>query len=253
MGTQGQSQKIIKLEDYDAVLFDLDGVLTETSKIHAASWKKMFDVFLQKHAKENSIVFKPFDIGSDYKLYVDGKLRDEGVRSFLESRNIKMPHGALNDSPGHDTVCSLANMKYEIVQSVLETDGVEAYEGSVRLVRYLRDKGVKIAVVSSSKSCRTVLKAAGIIDMFEKIVDGETAASLKLPGKPAPDTYLKAAEMLGVTSGCTVIVEDAISGVQAGRNGRFGLVVGVAREGNSATLKEHGADIVVEDLAELIP
>ncbi len=244
---------MIKREDYDAVLFDLDGVLTETSRIHAACWKKMFDMFLRKYSETNNSAFIPFDLEKDYKQYVDGKLRDEGVKSFLRSRHINMPYGSLKDPPCHETVCGLANMKYQMVHKVLESEGVEAYPGSVKLAQYLRSMGLKTAVVSSSKSCRTVMSAAGITELFDKIVDGETAVNMNLPGKPAPDTYLKAAELLGVSPQRSVVIEDAISGIQAGRNGKFGLVIGVARANNSKSLKENGADIVVLDLGELLP
>jgi beta-phosphoglucomutase family hydrolase len=245
-------KKVEKLDYYDAVLFDLDGVLTETAKIHAACWKKMFDNFLQKHAAKTGNSFKPFSIKHDYKLYVDGKLREEGVSSFLNSRNIHLNNGALDDPPDITTIHSLANLKFNMVQDVLKSDGVEAYEGSLALLQHLCGTNMKMAVVSSSKSCKKVLKAAGIINMFDEIVDGETSAALKIPGKPAPDTYLKAAEMLKVLPERSVVVEDAISGVQAGSSGEFGLVIGVARENNAEELKENGADMVVTDLSELL-
>ena len=242
-----------QLDQFEAVLFDLAGVLTATLKIHAACWKKMFDNFLQERAVETGKPFEPFDINTDYTLYVDGKLRDEGVRSFLESRDIHLPYGSQEDPPSHETVCGLGNLKYNMVQDVLMSDGVEVYDGSLSLVHYLRSMNVRMAVVSSSKSCKVVLKSAGIIDLFDEIVDGKTAASQKLAGKPAPDTYLRAAAMLGVAPERAVVVEDALSGVQAGRNGEFGLVVGVAREDNAEALKDNGADIVVADLGELVP
>jgi beta-phosphoglucomutase family hydrolase len=240
------------LDHFEAVLFDLDGVLTATSKIHAACWKKMFDDFLQQRASRSGDPFIPFDIDHDYKLYVDGKLRDEGVHSFLESRGIELPYGSLEDPPSQETVCGLSNLKFEMVHRVLESEGVSAFEGSVALVRSLRRNNIKMAVVSSSKSCKVVLESAGIKDLFDEIVDGEVATQLKLPGKPAPDTYLKAAELLGIAPERAVVVEDAISGVQAGSKGGFGLVIGVAREDNAAILREQGADIVVADLGELL-
>lgn len=246
-------KQLPKLENYDAVLFDLDGVLTATSKVHAACWKKMFDNFLQQYVAKRDELFQPFDIDRDYVLYIDGKLRDDGVKSFLESRDIHLPYGSLDDPPGHKTVYGLANLKYDMVNKVIESDGVETYDGSINLVRWLRNKGVKVAVVSSSKSCKAVLKATGIIELFDEVVDGEVATRLNLLGKPAPDTYLKAAEMLCVSPDRTVVIEDAISGIQAGCNGGFGLVIGVARRNNARILKKHGADITVADLGELVP
>lgn len=238
---------------YDAVLFDLDGVLTSTAKIHAKCWKKMFDEFLRKHAAENNEAFHPFDIKTDYKHYVDGRTRLDGVRSFLDSRGIQKPFGNPEDLPGWETICGLANRKFEMVVKVIESEGVEAYEGSINLVHFLRKSGFKTAVVSSSASCRSVLKAAKIDDLFDLIIDAEVAARLKLSSKPAPDTYLSAAEQLGVKPIRAVVVEDAISGVQAGHAGGFGLVIGVVREGNAKTLTENGADLIVTDLGEILP
>ncbi len=241
---------VLNLKKIDAVLFDLDGVLTATSKVHSACWKRMFDQFLESYYEKKGEPFRAFDIENDYKPYVDGKLRDEGVNSFLLSRGIKLPYGKIDDPPGNDTVCGLANIKFKMVREVLETEGVDVFEGSVDLVRSLRKKGIKMAVVSSSKSCRVVLDSVGIIDLFDDIVDGNVANSLGLAGKPAPDTYLKAAELLGVDPSRAVVVEDAISGVKSGHDGGFGLVIGVDRDGNPDALKENGADIVVSDLGE---
>lgn len=242
----------ITKEKFDAVLFDLDGVLTATAKVHAACWKRMFDDFLRRHAEENNEPFHCFDIATDYKLYVDGKLRYDGVSSFLESRGIHVPYGDSNSPPSYETVCGLGNRKDEMVKEVLDSDGVEVFEGGVALARHLRSQGLKTAVVSASKNCEAVLRAAGIADLFDLRVDGEVAARLKLAGKPAPDTYLKAAEQLGVEPNRAVVIEDAISGVRAGRDGGFGLVVGVDHQGDAEVLKENGADIVVTDLGALI-
>ena len=239
-------------DKFDAVLFDLDGVLTATAKVHASCWKKTFDEFLQQHAKENDIPFQAFEIETDYKLYVDGKPRYEGVKSFLESRNIHLPQGSLEDDPTAKTVCGVGNRKNEFVHLVLETEGVEVYSGSVDWVKHLMSQGIKTAVVSSSKNCEIVLKAAGIIELFKIRVDGKVAAQLNIPGKPAPDTFLKAAEMLGIEPKRAVVVEDAISGVQAGSAGGFGLVIGVDREGDAQALQDNGADIVVSDLSEML-
>ena len=243
---------VLELKKIDAVLFDLDGVLTATARVHSACWKRMFDGFLQSYYEKKGESFIPFDIEKDYKLYVDGKLRDEGVKSFLLSRNIKLPYGNIDDPPGKDTVCSLANTKFKMVREVLETEGVDIFEGSVDLVKRLRAAGVKMAVVSSSKNCRVVLDSVGITDLFDAIVDGNAATSLGLAGKPAPDTYLKASELLDTEPARAVVFEDAISGVMAGRDGGFGLVVGVDRDGNPEALKQNGADIVVSDLGEFI-
>jgi beta-phosphoglucomutase family hydrolase len=244
---------IITPQKFDAVLFDMDGVLTATAKVHAASWKRMFDGFLEKRAAESGDPFKPFDIKTDYKLYVDGKLRDEGVSSFLESRSIKLPFGDTGDPPDRETVIGLGNRKNELVNKIIKTEGVDIYEGSIALVRLLRSKGIKIAVVSASKNCETVLNVTGITDLFDVMVDGNVAARLGLPGKPAPDTFLQAAKLLDTEPQRAVVVEDAISGVQAGRAGNFGLVIGVDRHGEPDSLKNNGADIVVDDLDKLLP
>ncbi len=241
--------------NFDAVLFDLDGVLTATAKVHAASWKKTFDEYLKQRADKNNEPFKPFDLDQDYSLYVDGKPRYEGVKSFLESRDIHLPYGDPSDPPDRETICGIGNRKEELVLKTLKNEGVEVYDGSVAWVKQLRQAGIKIAVVSSSKNCQAVLQAGGIEDLFDDRVDGHTVEDQKLPGKPAPDTFLKAAEFLGAPPKRAVVVEDAISGVQAGRNGKFGLVIGVNRKDQSHAdgLRENGADIVVNDLREMLP
>jgi beta-phosphoglucomutase family hydrolase len=247
------SQSPITPETFDAVLFDLDGVLTATAKVHAACWKKMFDQFLHERVGPANEPFQPFDIEADYTLYVDGKPRYDGVRSFLESRDIQLPYGDPSAPKNYDTICGLGNLKDEMVKEALASGGVEAYEGSVALVRHLRSQGMKTAVVSSSNNCATVLRSAGIEGLFDLRVDGEVATRLHLAGKPAPDTYLKAAELLGVDPKRAVVVEDAISGVQAGRAGAFGLVIGVDRHDDAEELRENGADIVVTDLGDMLP
>ena len=241
--------------DFDAVLFDLDGVLTATAKVHAACWKKTFDEYLKKRAAETNEPFKPFDLEQDYLLYVDGKPRYEGVKSFLESRDIHLPYGDPSDPPDRETICGIGNRKEELVIKTLKTEGVEVYPGSVAWVKQLRQAGVKTAVVSSSKNCLTVIKAGGIDDLFNVRVDGHTVEDEKLPGKPEPDTFLKAATLLGATPQRAVVVEDAISGVQAGRNGKFGLVIGVNRQDqdHADALRKNGADVVVNDLQEMLP
>ena len=242
----------ITADRFDAVLFDLDGVLTDTARIHAGCWKAMFDAFLRERAQTAGEDLRPFEIGTDYRLHVDGKPRFDGVRHFLASRGIALPEGAPDDAAGEESVCGLGNRKNEMVNVAIAEQGVEAYPGSVALVRRLREQGIKTAVVSSSTNCETVLVAAKIADLFETRVDGEVATRLGLPGKPAPDTYLEAARRLGVEPERAVVVEDAISGVQSGRAGRFGLVVGVARKDDADALRESGADVVVNDLAELV-
>jgi len=244
--------KAITSDRFDAVLFDLDGVLTSTAKIHSSCWKTMFDDFLRHRAAERKEPFQPFDIDTDYKRYVDGKLRYEGVRSFLASRAIALAEGTPEDPPTADTVCGLGNRKDELVKAAIDQGQVEAYPGSVALVRRLREQGIRTGVVSSSNNCEQVLRAAGILDLFEVRVDGVVASKLGLPGKPAPDTFLEAARMLGISPPRAVVVEDALAGVQSGRAGGFGLVVGVDREGSGDALRTAGADVVVTDLAELL-
>ncbi len=239
-------------DDFDAVLFDLDGVLTSTARVHSVCWKKMFDAFLERHAADTGGTFVPFDVDGDYKRYVDGKSRYDGVSSFLESRGIELPYGDPGDPPGALSVCGLGNRKDRLFNKVLKVEGVEAYEGTIRWTRDLRGRGLKTAVVSSSKNCKTIMEAAAIEDLFDARVDGEIAQRLKIPGKPAPDTYLKAARELSVSPDRAVVVEDALSGVQAGRRGGFGLVIGVDRHGDAKALLDNGADIVVADLAEML-
>jgi beta-phosphoglucomutase family hydrolase len=232
---------------FDAVLFDLDGVITDTADLHAASWKQMFDEYLKKRAADF-----PFDIVRDYQLYVDGKSRFDGVRDFLASRNIRLPEGNPDDPPQAATVCGLGNRKNALVNKIIAEEGVQPYEGSVRLIHQLRHQGFKIAIVTSSQNCDAVLKAAKLDDHFEVQVDGNVIQAMKLAGKPAPDAFLMAAKLLGVEPKRAVVIEDAIAGVQAGRNGNFGLVIGVARKTNAEELQRQGANLVVTDLSELV-
>jgi beta-phosphoglucomutase family hydrolase len=234
------------------LLFDLDGVLTQTAKVHAAAWKSMFDAYLSGRAKATGEPFVPFDPAADYDAYVDGMPRYDGVRSFLAARDIKLPEGSVDDPPDAETVHGLGNRKNELVLQLIREQGVEPYEGSVRYVKAAREAGAPCAVVSSSANCRDVLRAAGIIDLFQEIIDGVVADREHIPGKPAPDTYLRAAKGLGVEPGQAAVFEDALAGVQAGHAGGFGYVVGVDRVGQREALREHGADIVVDDLAELL-
>jgi beta-phosphoglucomutase family hydrolase len=233
-------------------LFDLDGVLTKTAKVHDAAWKEMFDSFLRQRAERTGQPFVPFDPVKDYDEYVDGKPRADGTRSLLESRGIELPEGSPDDPPAAETVNGLGNRKNVILLKRIKESGVEAYEGSVRYVRAVRDAGLRRAVVSSSANCRDVLVAAGIEDLFEARIDGVVAAQEHLRGKPAPDTFLAGARALGLEPQAAAVFEDALAGVAAGRAGGFGYVVGVDRAGQAEALKTHGADIVVEDLAELL-
>jgi beta-phosphoglucomutase family hydrolase len=235
-----------------ACLFDLDGVLTQTARVHAAAWKEMFDAFLRARAARTGDAFVPFDPVDDYDEYVDGKPRYDGVRSFLASRGIDLPRGQTSDPPTAETVSGLGNRKNELVLALIHEQGVEAYQGSVRYVHATRDAGLRRAVVSSSANCKEVLAAAGIAELFEVRIDGVVAAREHLKGKPAPDTFLAAARALEVPPARAAVFEDALAGVAAGRAGRFGCVVGVDRVGQAEALREHGADLVVSDLAELL-
>ena len=241
--------KAITKDKFDAVLFDLDGVITATAKVHAACWKKMFDEFLRRRPDEP---FDSFNIQTDYPTHIDGKLREDGVRSFLQSRGIFLPEGASAEPPSYETVHGLGKLKDRMFKEILHEEGVEVYEGTVELVKQMRGQGIKTAVVSASKNCKAVLEAASIEHLFDVRVDGEVANQLKLPGKPAPDKFLEAAQQLGVEPDRAAVVEDAISGVQAGRAGGFGLVVGVDRKGDAEELRKNGAHIVVSDPGELL-
>jgi beta-phosphoglucomutase family hydrolase len=234
-----------------ACLFDLDGVLTETATVHAAAWKEMFDAYLSERAKRTG-GFVPFDGKDDYDEYVDGKPRYDGVRSFLASRGIELPEGGEDDPPSTETVRGLGNRKNEIVLRLIREHGVEAYAGSVRYLRGAREAGLRRAVVSSSSNCRDVVAAAGIEELLEAQIDGIVAEREHLRGKPAPDTFLAGARTLGVEPAEAAVFEDALAGVAAGRAGGFGCVVGVDRVGQAEALREHGADLVVADLAELL-
>ncbi len=238
--------------DIRACLLDLDGVLTQTAKVHAAAWKTMFDEYLRRHAAATGAPFVEFDLHRDYAEYVDGKPRFEGVRSFLQSRQIELPQGSPSDPPDAETIDGLGNRKSELVLELIHRDGVQPYEGSIRYVEAARSAGLRRAVVSSSTNCRDVLGSAGILELFEEIVDGVVAEREHFAGKPAPDTFLAAARRLGVTPGQAAVFEDALAGVQAGRAGEFGIVIGVDRVGQAQALREHGADIVVDDLSELL-
>ncbi|MEU4211024.1 beta-phosphoglucomutase family hydrolase [Streptomyces sp. NPDC026206] len=232
-----------------ACLFDMDGVLTQTATVHAAAWKETFDAFLRRR---DGAGFRPFDAVTDYDEYVDGMPRADGVRSFLASRGIHLPEGDDDDPPERETVHGLGNRKNTLVLQKIKEMGVRAYPGSVRYAEAARAAGLHRAVVSSSANCHDVLVAAGIDRLFEVRIDGVVAAEQHLPGKPRPDTFLAAAHALGVPPSQAAVFEDALAGMEAGRAGKFGFVVGVNRAGQAEALRRHGADVVVDDLAELL-
>ncbi|MFL0288213.1 beta-phosphoglucomutase family hydrolase [Mycobacterium sp. SMC-21] len=235
-----------------ACLFDLDGVLTDTASVHKKAWKAMFDDYLQHRAERDGEPFVPFDSHDDYLLYVDGKPRQDGVRSFLRSRSIDLPDGNPDDPPDAETVAGLGNRKNEMFQKVLHDDGIEAFSGSRRYLEAVADAGLGIAVVSSSANTRQVLDVTGLSRFVQQRVDGVTLRDEHIAGKPAPDSFLRAAQLLGVAPAAAAVFEDALAGVAAGRNGRFGYVVGVDRADQAAQLRSSGADVVVRDLAELL-
>jgi beta-phosphoglucomutase family hydrolase len=235
-----------------ACLFDLDGVLTKTAAVHAAAWRDMFDDFLRKRAESDASEFRPFDMHDDYDRYVDGKPRGDGVRDFLRSRGISLPEGTPADPPGAETICGLGNRKNELLLKRIQDDGVDVFGGSVRYVQAVQQAGLRRAVVSSSANTAQVLQVTGLAHFFEVRVDGTTIAERHLRGKPSPDTFLYASSQLDVAPVRAAVFEDALSGVAAGHAGHFGFVVGVDRVGQARALAEHGADRVVQDLAELL-
>jgi beta-phosphoglucomutase family hydrolase len=241
-------------EGVRGLLFDLDGVLTDTARVHAAAWKQMFDDYLRQRAEKAGKEFVPFDTVADYGEYVDGKPRYDGVKSFLASRGIELPQGDPRDPPAAETVDGLGNRKNELVLKKIREDGVEAYPGSVRYLEAAKEAGLPRAVVSSSTNCRDVLHAAGIDTFFDTRIDGVVAERDHLAGKPAPDTYLAGAKALGVQPDEAAVFEDALAGVESGHAGGFGAVVGVNRvdQSHAEALREHGATVVVDDLGELL-
>jgi beta-phosphoglucomutase family hydrolase len=235
-----------------ACLFDMDGVVTQTATVHAAAWKEMFDEFLKARAQSTGTTFVPFDPHHEYDAYVDGKPRLDGTRSFLESRGIDLPEGTPDDPPGTPTLYGLSNRKNDLVLAKIAAGGVQVYDGSIAYIKAVRGRGIHTAVVSASANTVQVLHAAGIKDLFDTRIDGVIAKERGLHGKPAPDTFLAAAQALDVPAAHAVVFEDAQAGVAAGHAGHFALVVGVDRVGQAAQLKAHGADIVVKDLSELL-
>lgn len=242
---------VLSRHDYDGVIFDLDGVVTRTADVHAASWKQLFDEYLEKRSRREGSRFVPFDLEGDYLRFVDGKPRYDGVKSFLESRGIQLSWGSPEDGPDQETICGLGNRKNLMFHKVLKEQGAKPFDSTVALIRRLRAQGVKTALVSSSKNAGDVLKSAGLTDLFQEQVDGRELARLGLNGKPEPDMFLEAARRLGVSPKRAVVVEDAISGVQAGSRGGFALVIGVDRAGQAKELARNGATYVVSDLAEV--
>jgi trehalose-phosphatase len=249
--TQQRTNCLVRVNSFDAIIFDLDGVVTDTASVHAAAWKRMFDDFLQRRASQEGVPFQAFDPETDYRTYVDGKPRLEGLRSFLESRGINLPEDGPKGPSGTDTVTGLGKRKNADFLKRVREKGVEAYESTLDLIRSARKRGLKTAVISSSKSCAMILDSINIADLFDVRVDGVDSEKLGIPGKPAPDIFLEAARQLQVKPERTVVIEDALSGVIAGRAGGFGLVVGIARAGGKEELWGSGADVVVEDLSEI--
>ena len=265
----GEASVIIDTNRYDAVIFDLDGVVTQTAAVHAAAWKRLFDAYLAERAARAGTSpggagssasgapagapdpLRPFDPAADYRLYVDGKPRYDGVRDFLASRGIELPMGDPSDPPERETVCGLGNRKNDYFNAEVREHGVRTFPSTVTLIHRLRDAGIRVGLMSSSKNTAMVLDVTGTTDLFEVRVDGVVAAEVGLPGKPDPAMYLETARRLGVEAARSVVVEDALSGVEAGRRGEFGLVIGVDRLGQAAELAQAGADVVVDDLAEV--
>jgi beta-phosphoglucomutase family hydrolase len=249
----GRGDDVLGLPDtIRACLFDLDGVLTDTASVHRTAWKAMFDSYLRRRSERTDEKFVPFDAGSDYENYVDGKPRDDGVRSFLQSRGIELPDGDADDSVDAETVHGLGNAKNDSFQRTLDEEGVKVFDGSLQYLEAVSKAGLDIAVVSSSANTRDVLEIAKLSHFVQHRVDGVTMREEGIAGKPAPDSYLRAAQLLSVPPDQAAVFEDALSGVQAGRAGHFGVVVGVDRVGHADALRENGADVVVADLSELL-
>ena len=242
---------------YDAWLFDMDGVLTDTASLHAAAWKQAFDAFLKEETIRTGTTYEPFDATNDYENYVDGEPRDDGVRNFLAARGIKLSEGTGGGAPDPRTVQGVAQRKDELYLEEIKKNGVKVFDGAVALVKRLREQGTKVAVVSASENTKTTLEAAGLLDNFDAIVDGHVVKDLHLKGKPAPDSYLQGAKVLGVEASRAVVLEDALAGVEAGRAGHFGLVIGLdhhdapGKTDYADKLRDHGANLVVSDLADV--
>lgn len=251
MKTQTDENNPSIAENYQGLIFDLDGVITQTAKVHAKAWKKMFDEFLSRLSDEEDTEYEPLDIETDYPKYIDGIPRYDGVREFLKSRDIELPEGEPSDPPEKRTVCGLGNRKNELFLETLKEEGAEVYEDTVEMIQKWRKAGLKIAVISSSKNCKPVLETAGILHLFDARVDGVISAEENIPGKPEPDIFFEAADRLKLDPAECVVFEDAIAGVSAAQKGDFGLTVGVARQGNDQDLLDNGADITVSKITEL--
>jgi len=236
----------------EGVIFDLDGVVTDTASAHAQSWKTLFDDYLRRRQERYGESFKPFEGGRDYLAYVDGKPRYEGVRGFLNSRSIELPYGDPRDKSDQETICGLGNRKNLLFKEIVEREGVVIYDSSLRWIRQLKSRGIKVAMATSSKNGPLVLKKAGITEIFDATVDGNDSAELNLKGKPHPDIFIEAARRIHLMPEKCAVLEDALSGVQAGRAGGFALVIGVARTNSKEALLKNGADMAVADLGELL-
>jgi alpha,alpha-trehalase len=253
--TRSKARVSLPVRKFDAAIFDMDGVVTQTATLHAVAWKQLFDEYLAERIRRGETGFDSFNIDVDYRRYVDGRPRYDGVEAFLASRAISLPHGSADDSPDRETVCGLGNRKDSYFLAQAEREGVRGYVGTVLLIQRLRECGVKTGIFSASRHAETVLRAAGVIDLFDERIDGVLAEELGLPGKPSPAVLLELTRRLQATPSRTVVFEDAIAGVQAGRAGHFGLVVGVNRGAGPGTLIQQGADVEVGDLdeAEVVP
>ncbi|MFW6150998.1 MAG: trehalose-phosphatase [Chloroflexota bacterium] len=250
-GAPGEKPVEITKERIRALIFDMDGVITDTARVHAAAWKRLFDDYLKDRAAREGGTFEPFDVESDYLRYVDGKPRYEGAKSFLESRGVSLPYGEPSDDPETETVCGLGNRKNAYFQAHLREQGVDSYSTSIQLLQTLRRQGFATAVISASTNATDVLESAGVADLFDVKVDGVDSQEIGLKGKPEADIFLEAARRLGVQPREAAVIEDALAGVEAGRKGQFGLVIGVDRSGQKQELLARGADVVVEDLGEI--
>jgi trehalose 6-phosphate phosphatase len=249
--TRADKRVVLKADEFDAAIFDMDGVVTQTATIHAAAWKRLFDEYLAERVERGENGFGPFDIDVDYRRYVDGRPRYDGVEAFLASRRVYLPRGSSEDPPDRETVCGLGNRKDAYFLGQAESEGVHTYEGTVQLIRQLRDYGVKIGIFSASRHAESVLRAAGVIDLFDERIDGIRAEELGLPGKPRPDVLLELTRRVKSSPARTVVFEDAIAGVQAGHAGGFPLVIGINRGGSPGLLRQQGADLEVSDLDEV--
>jgi HAD superfamily hydrolase (TIGR01509 family) len=242
---------VLDAREFDAAIFDMDGVVTQTATVHAAAWKRLFDEYLADRAERGGPPFHPFDIDVDYRLYVDGRPRYDGVEAFLASRGIAVPRGNPDDPLDRETVCGLGNRKDHYFLAHVEREGVRPYTGTVRILQELKAAGLKIGIFSASRNAKAILRAAGVIDVFDECIDGIEAEELGLPGKPKPDVLIELTRRLKSIPGRTAVCEDAIAGVQAGRAGHFRLVIGVNRGGRLGTLTEQGADLEVAGLEAL--